>query len=135
MSRSECDHVFADPVDPTEPLAAWILQTQMTALKQKINAHAGAGIHACRHTLLTEAGKHTDPFTLQSVAGHDSIRTTMRHVHPQEDTVETLVCSSGVSKARWRGCALEELDLTRAKVGARMGRSRSSDFWMSLTNL
>ena len=90
MSGSECDRVFADPVDPTEPLAPWILETQMTALKQKINPHPDAGIHACRHSFLTEAGKHTDPFTLQYVAGHDSIKTTMRYVHPQEDTVETL---------------------------------------------
>ena len=90
LSRSECDHVFTSPHDPTEPLPAWILETQMTALKQKINAHPDAGIHACRHTFLTEAGKYTDPFTLQYVAGHDNIKTTMRYVHPQEDTVETL---------------------------------------------
>ena len=32
----------------------------------------------------------TDPFTLQYVAGHDSIKTTMRYVHPQEDRVEKL---------------------------------------------
>lgn len=78
------------PIRMTRPslLGAWILETQMTALKKKIHAHSDAGIHACRHTFLTEAGKYTDPFTLQYVAGHDSIKTTMRYVHPQEDTVE-----------------------------------------------
>ena len=42
------------------------------------------------HTFLTEAGEHTDPFTLQYVAGHDTIKTTMRYVHPQEETVRKL---------------------------------------------
>ncbi|HWF93053.1 MAG TPA: tyrosine-type recombinase/integrase, partial [Terriglobales bacterium] len=90
LSRSECEHVFTDLGDPTEPLGAWILETQMTALKKKIGAHPDAGIHACRHIFLTEAGRYTDPFTLQYVAGHDSIKTTMRYVHPQQDSVETL---------------------------------------------
>ena len=30
------------------------------------------------------AGEYTDPFTLQYVAGHDNIKTTMRYVHPRE---------------------------------------------------
>jgi hypothetical protein len=43
-----------------------------------------------RHTFLTEAGEHTDPFTLQYVAGHDNIKTTMRYVHPQANAVQKL---------------------------------------------
>jgi hypothetical protein len=50
--------------------------------------HSDAGLF--RHTFLTEAGEHTDPFTLQYVAGHDNIKTTMRYVHPREDAVENL---------------------------------------------
>jgi len=48
---------------------------------------------AMRHTFLTEAGEytdHTDPFTLQYVAGHDNIKTTMRYVHPREAAVHKL---------------------------------------------
>ena len=48
-----------------------------------------------RHTFLTEAGEHTDPFTLQYVAGHDNIKTTMRYVHPREDAVEKLFVRLG----------------------------------------
>ena len=39
---------------------------------------------------MTEAGEYSDPFTLQYVAGHDNIKTTMRYVHPREDAVEKL---------------------------------------------
>jgi hypothetical protein len=44
----------------------------------------------CGHTFLTEAGEYTDPFTLQYVAGHDNIRTTMRYVHPHANAVDKL---------------------------------------------
>ena len=48
-----------------------------------------------RRVVLTEAGEHTDPFTLQYVAGHDNIKTTMRYVHPRQDAVERLLARLG----------------------------------------
>ena len=57
-----------------------------------------AGLHgrlALRHTFLTEAGEYTDPFTLQYVAGHDTIKTTMRYVHPREEAVRKLFVRLG----------------------------------------
>jgi len=44
------------------------------------------------------AGEYTDPFTLQYVAGHDNIKTTMRYAHPQEAVVHKLF-------ARFASCA------------------------------
>ena len=46
-----------------------------------------AGLHTLRHTFLTEAGEYTDAFTLQYIAGHDTIKTTMRYVHPRAESV------------------------------------------------
>jgi hypothetical protein len=57
-------------------------------LAEKIKTYPGAGL--CPTTFLTEAGEHTDPFTLQYVAGHDNIKTTMRYVHPQANAVQKL---------------------------------------------
>jgi len=42
-----------------------------------------ARLHGPRHMFLSEAGGHTDPFTLQYVAGHDNIETTMRYLRPR----------------------------------------------------
>ena len=67
----------------------------MGRLRRQIHPHADAGLHALRHTFLTEAGEYTDPFTLQYVAGHDTIKTTMRYVHPREETVREVVCTAG----------------------------------------
>jgi integrase len=87
---SRCEYVFTHPTDPTRPLAPWVLETQIGALRKKIKTHPDAGLHGLRHTFLTEAGEHTDPFTLQYVAGHDTIKTTMRYVHPQANAVQKL---------------------------------------------
>jgi integrase len=52
--------------------------------RDKIIIDPDAGLHTLRHTFLTEAGEHTDAFTLQYIAGHDTIKTTMRYVHPRQ---------------------------------------------------
>ena len=74
----------------------------MAQLRKKIKTHADAVVHALRYTFLTEAGEYTDPFTLQYVAGHDNIKTTMRYVkttmryvHPREEAVEKLFVRLG----------------------------------------
>ena len=95
LRASRCDYVFTSPQSPSTPLAPWILETQITRVRKKIATHPDAGLHALRHTFLTEAGEYTDPFTLQYVAGHDNIKTTMRYVHPREDAVEKLFARLG----------------------------------------
>jgi len=55
----------------------------------------------------------TDPFTLQFVAGHDNIKTTMRYVHPREDAVEKLF-GSWEPAAAGNSCRIQ-------KVGAKSG--------------
>jgi hypothetical protein len=50
---------------------------------------------------LTEAGEHTDAFTLQYIAGHDTIKTTMRYVHLRAESV-----SRAFARKRWCGNGL-----------------------------
>ncbi len=90
LKDSQCDYVFTSPHDPTKPLGPWVLEEQISQIRKKIKTHPDAGLHAMRHTFLTEAGEYTDPFTLQYVAGHDNIKTTMRYVHPREAAVHKL---------------------------------------------
>jgi len=95
LKESDCEYVFTSPQDPGRPLGPWVFEEQMAQLRKKIKTHADAGLHALRHTFLTEAGEYTDPFTLQYVAGHDNIKTTMRYVHPREEAVEKLFVRLG----------------------------------------
>ena len=55
----------------------------------------GAGLHALRYTFVTEAGEYTSPFTLQYVAGHDNIKTSMRYVHSREGCGPPAGCTAG----------------------------------------
>jgi hypothetical protein len=73
LKQSQRDYVFT--------------REQISPARKKIEAHPDAGLHAL-HSFLTDAGEYTDPFTLQYVAGHDNIKTTMRYVHPREGTVQ-----------------------------------------------
>jgi len=119
LLRSICAYVFTSPIDPARPLGPWVLEEQMTRLRKKIKVHPDAGLHALRHTFLTEAGTYTDPFTLQYVAGHDSIKTTMRYVHPQANAVHKLFVS--MTKGDGMDKLSRSLKPTRSRVGAKMG--------------
>jgi len=119
LTHCKCAYVFTSPIDPARPLGPWVLDGQMTRLRKTIKVHPDGGLHALRHTFLTEAGTYTDPFTLQYVAGHDSIKTSMRYEHPQANTVHKLFVSMT------EGDGVDQLSRslmpTRSRVGAEMG--------------
>jgi len=84
--------VFSQPKHPDRKLEPWVLESKMGRLREKfardnIEVDPDAGLHTLRHTFLTEAGEHTDAFTLQYIAGHDTIKTTMHYVHPRAESV------------------------------------------------
>jgi integrase len=90
--ESRCRHVFSQPRHPDRKLEPWVLESEMGRLREKlardkIKIDPDAGLHTLRHTFLTEAGEYTDAFTLQYIAGHDTIKTTMRYVHPRAESV------------------------------------------------
>ena len=92
ISQSRCRHVFSQPRHPDQKLQPWVLESEMGRLREKLardkmKLDLDAGLHTLRHTFLTEAGEHTDAFTLQYIAGHDTIKTTMRYVHPRAESV------------------------------------------------
>ncbi|HYU46918.1 MAG TPA: site-specific integrase, partial [Terriglobales bacterium] len=118
IAASQSKYVFTSPIDPTKPLGPWVLEDQMAQLRKKIDTHPDAGIHTLRHTFLTEAGQYTDPFTLQYVAGHDSIKTTMRYVHPQANTVQKLfVRLAEVERAKKQPRATPRKKVTGTQTG------------------
>ena len=87
VTESKCRQVFSQPSHPDKKLGPWVLESQMGRVRDKIRVDPDAGLHTLRHTFLTEAGEYTDAFTLQYIAGHDTIKTTMRYVHPRAESV------------------------------------------------
>ena len=95
LKQSQCDYVFTSPQDPAKPLGPWVLEEQISQVRKKIETHPDAGLHALRHTFLTEAGEYTAPFTLQYVAGHDNIKTTIALRTPARSCSTKAVCAAG----------------------------------------
>jgi len=55
--------------------------------------------YALRHTALSELGEAgTDPFTIAKIAGHTSILTTQRYIHPSKESVERAFRKRGVTE-------------------------------------
>jgi integrase len=87
LEESRCKFVFTALTDPCQPLSVETLGGQARDMKRKCNFHADAGLHALRHTFLTEMGKNVDVFTLKRIAGHSSIATIEKYVHPQKHQI------------------------------------------------
>lgn len=87
LARSRCEYLFTALEDPTQPLSPYTLEDQLRRTRTTLKLHADAGLHTLRHTCLTELGRTTDSFTLQRIAGHARITTTMRYVHVQQDAI------------------------------------------------
>lgn len=99
LAASKCEYVFTSLHDHSAPLSANTLANQHRSLKGSCEFHPDAGIHALRHTFLTEAGRHTQNVkALQKLAGHSKIETTMRYIHPDE--ADVLEIASAVQRAR-----------------------------------
>lgn len=89
IAKSKCAHVFTTPDNAEQPLTKSTLARQADRMKAKGRFHKESGLHTLRHTFLTEMGELTDAFTLQRIAGHNQIETTMRYVHPQKRAIES----------------------------------------------
>ena len=91
---SKCQHVFTSLQDRTQPLSGNTLAGQHRDIMKTCSFHPDAGLHALRHTCLTEAGRHTrNVRALQRYAGHSRIETTMRYVHANQDDVAQIAAA------------------------------------------
>jgi integrase len=99
LGESKCEYVFTSLHDRAQPLSVNTLADQHRSIMQTASFHPDAGLHALRHTFLTEAGRHTQNVrALQKLAGHAKIETTMRYVHP--DDADVLQIASAVQNSR-----------------------------------
>lgn len=70
-----------------KPLTETAYKRTWERIGRKIDLH-GATAHVFRHTYITMAAAHVDIKTLQSIAGHADISTTMnRYAHGREDKI------------------------------------------------
>ena len=101
LAESKCEYLFTSLHDHSEPLSANTLADQHRAIMETCTFHPDAGLHALRHTFLTEAGRHTQNVrALQKLAGHSRIETTMRYVHPDQEDLLEIVAQVRVARTK-----------------------------------
>jgi integrase len=85
MKLSECEYVFSSLRDRKQPLSGDTLGIQHMRTIRTGEFHPGSGLHALRHTFLTEASRFTQNVrALMRIARHSQVSTTMRYIHPEE---------------------------------------------------
>jgi len=83
---STSDFAFADGKE--KPLLPSSLAHQHARVRQKFKLPREFVLYSLRHTALTRLGENgADAFTIMRIAGHSSVTTSQRYVHPSSETV------------------------------------------------
>ena len=74
-----------------------------TLRKQHAKAVKASGvlpfdIYSLRHTCLTKWGEYMDPWKLHKYAGHSDFKTTMRYIHPRDETMQDAMDSNRAAR-------------------------------------
>jgi integrase len=93
MLKVRKDAAESEWVFPGETLDAAILGTsldhQHDDVRTALKLPADFVIHSLRHTMLTRLGEAgADAFTIMRIAGHSSVTTSQRYVHPTPEGME-----------------------------------------------
>lgn len=105
MPKSKCDLVFTRE-DGTTPVSPYTLVQQQERMRDLLGLPRDAVVHSGRHTGLTNLGlTGMDPFTLQRVAGHASITTTRKYVHPTPSVMKDAFKKKALNERRARRAA------------------------------
>jgi integrase len=70
------------------PFLASSLSHQHVEVRDSLKLPKDFVLHSLRHTFLTRLGETCDPFTLMKIAGHASIVTSQRYIHPAGEAME-----------------------------------------------
>lgn len=74
------------------PISRHTISQQFSQRRDEMGLPWDAVLHCTRHTALTDLGAAgADAFTIQAVAGHASVTTSQRYVHPVPETMARAV--------------------------------------------
>jgi integrase len=74
------------------PVSRHTISAQFRDRRNQLGLRWDAVLHSTRHTALTDLGAAgADVFTIKQVAGHASVTTSERYVHPVSDTVRRAI--------------------------------------------
>ena len=84
--RRNSPWVFPSPQNPDRPVSAGTVRAHLRRLREASGWDFAVTPHVLRHTALTNLVKRgVDVKTIQAIAGHSSVLTTMIYLHPDTE--------------------------------------------------
>src|SRR6266567_871756 len=98
----------------TAPVSRHTVSSQFSDRRDEMGLPWDAVLHSTRHTALTDLGAAgADAFTIQAVAGHASVTTSQRYVHPVPETMMLAMTRlDAYRRARQQGPLVHRAGLT-----------------------
>ena len=88
LRRQDSTSAFVFAVASKKPLLPSSLAHLHARVRRSLKLPADFVLYSLRHTALTRLGENgADAFTIMRIAGHSSVTTSQRYVHPSSETV------------------------------------------------
>jgi len=88
LRRHDSTSAFVFAAGIKKPLLPSSLAHMHTRVRGRLKLPAEFVLYSLRHTALTRLGENgADAFTIMRIAGHSSVTTSQRYVHPSSETV------------------------------------------------
>ena len=88
LRRQASASAFVFAVGSKKPLLPSSLAHLHARVRRRLKLPAEFVLYSLRHTALTRLGENgADAFTIMRIAGHSSVTTSQRYVHPSSETV------------------------------------------------
>jgi integrase len=88
-ATAKSEWVFAREKSPDLPILGTSLDHQHEDVRDTLKLSKEFVVHSLRHTMLTRLGEAgADAFTIMKIAGHSSVTTSQRYVHPTPEGME-----------------------------------------------
>jgi integrase len=101
----------------TAPLSRHTVSHQFMHRRKAMGLPDDAVLHSTRHTFLTDFGATgVDAYTLKAIAGHASVTTSEKYIHPVSDTMVSAMERFAESRKRQKQAAKPRLELAGARV-------------------
>ena len=91
------------------------LDHQHAKVRWALSLPGGFVLHSLRHTFLTRLGEAgADAFEIMRLAGHSSVSTSQRYVHPTPESLERVMERLDAMNQKARGGQLQDGQITLA---------------------
>jgi integrase len=104
LRRQDSTSAFVFAIGSKKPLLPSSLAHLHARVRRRLKLRSEFVLYSLRHTALTRLGESgADAFTIMRIAGHSSVTTSQRYVHPSSETVALAIARLDTSNQQALG--------------------------------